>query len=72
MAPGVRERIRWLHHVDLETLVQARSPLVVTGDPDAMSEQLRELRERLGVSYVTVSFDQMEEFAPVVERLTGC
>lgn len=72
VAPSVRERIRWLHHVDLETLVQARSPLVVTGDPEAMSQQLRERRERLGISYVTVSFDQMEEFAPVVEQLTGC
>ncbi|HEX5417819.1 MAG TPA: TIGR03621 family F420-dependent LLM class oxidoreductase [Chloroflexota bacterium] len=71
VAPAVRERLRWLQNVELEALVQANSPLVVTGDAEAMSDQLRARRERLGVSYITVSADQMEEFAPVVARLTG-
>ena len=57
--------------VDLDELVQTRSPFVVSGDATAMSEELLERRDRLGVSYVTVAHDQMETFAPVVARLAG-
>ncbi|HUX85547.1 MAG TPA: LLM class flavin-dependent oxidoreductase, partial [Chloroflexota bacterium] len=73
IAPGVRERVRAIHRVDLDSLLQApvRSPLVVTGTAEAMCAQLLERRERLGVSYVTIPDDQMEAFAPVVARLAG-
>ena len=69
--PSVRQRVRFLHHVDLDELVQAGSPFAVSGDATAMSEQLLERRDRLGVSYVTVAHDQMDAFAPVVARLAG-
>lgn len=44
---------------------------VLTGTVDEMVETLRGRRARLGVSYVSVNAHFMEEFAPVVERLTG-
>lgn len=70
-APWVLERLRMFHRVDLDELVQARSPFVVAGSPDQMAEQLLELRGRLGISYVMVADDLMDAFAPVVERLAG-
>ncbi|OUC80489.1 LLM class flavin-dependent oxidoreductase [Streptosporangium minutum] len=44
---------------------------VLTGTVDEMVETLRRRRDRLGVSYVSVNAQFLEEFAPVVERLTG-
>jgi probable F420-dependent oxidoreductase len=57
--------------VDLEQLARSGSPLLLTGSPDRMAEQLERTRESLGISYVTVSDAFMEAFAPVVERLSG-
>jgi probable F420-dependent oxidoreductase len=71
VAPGVRERIRIVHHVDLDALIQAHSPMVVTGSPADVADRLRAQRERLGLSYVTIAADQMEAFAPVVAQLAG-
>src|SRR5438094_7535403 len=42
-----------------------------TGSIDQMCETLVQRRERLGFSYVLVSDELMEPFAPVVERLAG-
>jgi probable F420-dependent oxidoreductase len=67
----VRQRIRGLFGVDLNDLVHAGSPFVVSGSTEEMCEQLLGLRERLGISYVTVPDDLMDAFAPVVERLGG-
>ena len=65
----VRQRVRYLFGVDLDDLIRAGSPFVVSGSTEEMCEQLLGLWERLGISYVTVPDDLMEAFAPVVERL---
>jgi hypothetical protein len=57
--------------VDLNDIIGAGSPFVVSGSTGEMCEQLIGLRERLGISYVTVPDDLMDAFAPVVERLRG-
>ncbi|MEV0237373.1 LLM class flavin-dependent oxidoreductase [Nonomuraea sp. NPDC050786] len=41
------------------------------GTADEMAETLRRRRDRLGVSYVSVNAQYLDEFAPVVERLAG-
>jgi hypothetical protein len=51
--------------------VAARGGTGVTGTVDEMVETLRRRRDGLGVSYVPVNAQFLEEFAPVVERLTG-
>jgi hypothetical protein len=71
MPDGVRQRIRGLFGVDLDNLVRAGSPFVVFGSTEEMCEQLVGLRERLGISYITVPDDLMDAFAPVVEQLRG-
>jgi probable F420-dependent oxidoreductase len=67
----VRQRIRGLFGVDLNDIVRAGSPFVVSGSTEEMCEQIVGLRERLGISYITVPDDLMDAFAPVVERLRG-
>jgi probable F420-dependent oxidoreductase len=47
------------------------SPLALVGTAGDMVEVLRERRERLGLSYVTVGPDDVEAFAPVVAELAG-
>ncbi|WP_433431537.1 LLM class flavin-dependent oxidoreductase [Nonomuraea sp. CA-141351] len=44
---------------------------VLTGTVDEMVDTLRRRRDKLGVSYVSVNAQYLDEFAPVVERLTG-
>jgi probable F420-dependent oxidoreductase len=66
-----RDRVRGYMRVDLDTLIEARVPTVLTGSPEEMGAQLRGLRERLGISYVTVPGDLMESFAPVAAELSG-
>ena len=46
------------------------SPHVLLGTPDDMADALRERRSRYGISYITVTEDGLEPFAPVIERLT--
>ena len=67
----VRRRVRHLFGVNLDDIIRARSPFVVSGSAEEMSEQLLGLRERLGISYVTVPDDLMEALAPVVDVLGG-
>ena len=69
--PSVRGRLRGMFGVDLDDLIQARSPFIVSGSPDQMAEQLQGLRERHGISYVAVAEDLMEALAPAVDRLAG-
>jgi len=47
------------------------SPHVVVGSVDDICDQLKERRDRLGLSYVCLSADHAEQFAPVVARLAG-
>jgi probable F420-dependent oxidoreductase len=71
VAPWVRERVRGFFGAEVEALAEAGSPFVPRGDPDEMAARLVALRERTGVSYISLPDDQIEAFAPVVERLTG-
>jgi len=41
------------------------------GSVDSICQELERRRERFGISYITVTDDVMEAFAPVVERLAG-
>ena len=52
-------------------LADRGSVAALLGTPDDMCQQLLERRERLGLSYILVSDELMEAFAPVVERLKG-
>jgi probable F420-dependent oxidoreductase len=47
------------------------SPAVLIGTVDEIVETLLERRERYGFSYIVILEPFIEEFAPVVERLTG-
>jgi probable F420-dependent oxidoreductase len=47
------------------------SPYFLVGSTEAIAERLLELRERHGVSYITVFPQDVEPFAPVVARLAG-
>src|SRR5205085_5002025 len=44
---------------------------VLTGTVDQICEQVIANREHYGISYITVFEQDMEAFAPVVERLSG-
>ncbi|EGD42004.1 putative F420-dependent oxidoreductase, family [Nocardioidaceae bacterium Broad-1] len=57
--------------LDPAALAAAGAVGVVSGSPAEMADQLRERRERLGVSYVLVGDELMEAFAPVVGLLAG-
>jgi alkanesulfonate monooxygenase SsuD/methylene tetrahydromethanopterin reductase-like flavin-dependent oxidoreductase (luciferase family) len=65
---------RYLHR----TMGQAAAQLaesdaipVLKGSTDAMAGQLLSLRERFGISYIMVSDELADAFAPVVARLAG-
>jgi probable F420-dependent oxidoreductase len=49
----------------------AETPHALIGTVDEICAQLEERRERWGISYVTLSGDQLEPFAPIVQRLAG-
>jgi hypothetical protein len=44
---------------------------VAVGSVDSIVDKLLELRERFGISYVSVFPQDTEAFAPVVARLAG-
>jgi hypothetical protein len=65
---------RWISAqlgLDAAELARRGSVAAVTGTVDQMCEQLLERRDTLGISYVVVSDEFMESFAPVARRLTG-
>ena len=49
----------------------ADSPIALIGSADGVCDQLVGWRERWGLSYVIITDTHMEQFAPVVERLSG-
>ncbi len=49
----------------------AKHPHALLGGVDAICDEIERRRELFGISYVTVGADTMEQFAPVVDRLTG-
>ena len=46
-------------------------PFLLYGSRSSLREQLRERRERLGVNYISVPGQALDEFAPVVQELRG-
>ncbi|HET9078466.1 MAG TPA: TIGR03621 family F420-dependent LLM class oxidoreductase [Acidimicrobiales bacterium] len=55
----------------LEPAQLAEHPHVLVGSVAEIADRLVERRERYGISYVTVGAKVMDDFAPVVERLSG-
>ena len=47
------------------------SPYFLIGSSDAIVEDVQGLRERHGISYMTVFPGGVDSFAPVVAQLTG-
>jgi probable F420-dependent oxidoreductase len=56
---------------DAEQLIAADSLAMLRGSVEEMADELCRRRDALGVSYVSVNEAFIEQFAPVVERLTG-
>jgi hypothetical protein len=54
-----------------QDLAERGSMSAVSGTTDQMCEQLSERRAKLGLSYMLISDEFMELFAPVVKRLAG-
>ena len=55
----------------LTTEEALRSPHALVGTVDEICEQLLRQREELGISYLGVSADAVDDLAPVIERLSG-
>lgn len=49
----------------------AATPHALIGSVEQICDQLVERRERWGISYLGMSADQLEPFAPVIAKLTG-
>ena len=49
----------------------SRHPHALFGSVDQICDELQRRREAYGISYITVGRDNMESFAPVVEKLAG-
>ncbi len=47
------------------------SPHALVGTVDQCIDQVQRWRERWGISYVAINADVMEDFAPVVDALSG-
>ncbi|WP_406630428.1 LLM class flavin-dependent oxidoreductase [Amycolatopsis sp. WGS_07] len=56
---------------DAQTLIEHDSLTLLRGGPAAMAEELQRRREELGVSYFSVNGAFLEDFAPVIARLSG-
>lgn len=63
--------IRGFIGVDAQTLIEHDSLTMLRGGVDDMAAELERRRDELGVSYISVNSAFIEEFAPLVERLTG-
>lgn len=55
----------------IEPSALAAIPNVLVGDTSAAVDQLLQLRERTGISFLTIPEEAMERFAPVLETLTS-
>jgi alkanesulfonate monooxygenase SsuD/methylene tetrahydromethanopterin reductase-like flavin-dependent oxidoreductase (luciferase family) len=49
----------------------ASHPHTLIGSIDEICEKLEHRRDELGISYITVGVKAIEDFAPVVEKMTG-
>ncbi|RBO94040.1 LLM class oxidoreductase [Nocardia puris] len=44
-------------------------PTLLIGSPDEAADRLRDLRDRFGITYITVLEDSIDAFGPILERL---
>lgn len=56
---------------DMKTLIEHDSLEILRGTEQQMVDELQRRRDELGISYVSVAGQYMEQFAPVVARLAG-
>ena len=56
---------------DLDAAAMRAHPHALFGTVDEICDELVRRREEYGIHYVTVGHDVMEDFAPIVARLTG-
>ncbi|RZT87299.1 putative F420-dependent oxidoreductase [Pseudonocardia sediminis] len=56
---------------DAQTLIEHDSLSMIRGSVDDMVDELQRRRDRLGVSYISINEAFIDDFAPVVARLTG-
>jgi probable F420-dependent oxidoreductase len=72
---GVGDQVpRWIGQqlgLTARLLAERGSIAAISGSLEQMCQQLVDRRQRLGLSYVLVSDELMEAFAPIVERLSG-
>ena len=66
---GAREGARATFGVEPEEALESGAALV--GSETEIIEQLHKRRERWDLSYVVVGDENIEEFAPIVAKLTG-
>ncbi|MFI2364248.1 TIGR03621 family F420-dependent LLM class oxidoreductase [Promicromonospora sp. NPDC019610] len=57
--------------IDPTALAASGAVSVVSGSPQDMADQLRDRRERLGISYLVVSEELVDAFTPVLRILAG-
>jgi probable F420-dependent oxidoreductase len=69
--PQVRQRMQMFMQADADAVARSNSPFLPSGSIADVGDQIQGLRERLGISYIQVSEDLMDAFAPVVARLTA-
>jgi probable F420-dependent oxidoreductase len=67
----VPEWIQGFIGADAQTLIDNDALTMIRGSVDDMAAELQRRRDELGVSYVTVNVAFIEEFAPLVEKLSG-
>jgi probable F420-dependent oxidoreductase len=74
-SPAARETaamlVRRLSGVDVDTLIANQAPNVLVGSRAAIVEQLQERRASLGLSYIALSAQSAEWFAPIAAQLVG-
>jgi probable F420-dependent oxidoreductase len=58
-------------NVPRDTATVLGAPQILVGTVGQIIDDLRERRERYGISYITLSNDKLDEFAPVIEQLVG-
>ncbi len=67
--PAEITRLKSEHDIDLDDWFD--SPMVYVGSVEEICDRMREMRERIGISYFVVFETAMEELAPIVRILAG-
>jgi hypothetical protein len=67
--PAEITRLKSEHDIDNDDWFD--SPMVYVGSVEEICDRMREMRERIGISYFVVFETAMEELAPIVRILAG-